>query len=86
MTVAGSGPLAAPSEDGYLDASGFAEEVTAGGGLSGLVGDRGFQLIPTDLRGTALAEANLTPRIASPFGERDVHPARSAAIDYVQKG
>jgi RHS repeat-associated protein len=33
-----------------------------------------------------LAEANLTPRVASPFGQRDVHPAVAAAIDYVQKG
>lgn len=27
-----------------------------------------------------------TPRIASPYGERDVHPDAAAAIDYVEEG
>jgi RHS repeat-associated protein len=45
-----------------------------------------FTPVPTDARGTVLADTDGTARFASPFGWRDVYPTMSAAIDYVEKG
>jgi RHS repeat-associated protein len=73
-------------DEGNLDESGLSEPVSVGGRVVGPVRGGAFQAVGTDLRGTVLAEANLTPRVASPFGQRDVRPAVAAAIDYVQKG
>jgi RHS repeat-associated protein len=86
LKAAGGTPVAAYLDEGYLDESGLSEPVSVGGRVVGLVRGGAFQTVGTDLRGTVLAEANLTPRVASPFGQRDVHPAVAAAIDYVQKG
>jgi RHS repeat-associated protein len=52
----------------------------------GLWKNGAFQPVATDARGTVMADTNGTPRIASPFGARDVRPDLAAAIDYVEKG
>ena len=79
-------PVAAYLEEGYLDSSGLSERFQVGGRTVGLVKDGLFTLTATDPRGTVMAETDGTPRIASPFGQRDVRPSVSPAIDYVEKG
>jgi RHS repeat-associated protein len=79
-------PVAAYLDEGYLDAGGLSEPVRFAGRTVGLVRNGSVQLIATDPRGTVLGEADGTPRNASPFGDRDVHPVMAAAIDYVEKG
>jgi RHS repeat-associated protein len=78
-------PVAAYLDQGYLDADGLSEPVKFAGRTVGLVRNGRVQSIATDLRGTVLGEADGTARIASPFGDRDVHPGVAAAIDYVEK-
>ena len=86
LTGAGA-PLAAYLEDGsYLDASGLTEPVHVGGQLVGLLKNGVFQMLAVDRRGTVIADAGGTARLASPFGNRAVHPADAAAVDYVEKG
>ncbi|WP_437779221.1 RHS repeat-associated core domain-containing protein [Sorangium sp. So ce1097] len=86
LTGAGA-PLAAYLEDGsYLDASGLMEPVHVGGQLVGLLKNGVFQMLAVDRRGTVIADAGGTARLASPFGNRAVHPADAAAVDYVEKG
>ena len=79
-------PAAAYFEEGYVDANGLAEPVTIGGRVVGLVRNGAYETVATDLRGTVVAERDGTPRLASPFGHRDVHPASSVALDYVERG
>ena len=86
VKLSGAVGLAAYVDDGYIDASGLTEPLAVGGRVVGLVKNGAYQTVPTDLRGTVLAEVDGTPRVASPFGQRDVHPASAAALDYVQKG
>src|SRR5262249_50600999 len=78
--------VAAYPAEGYVDANGLAEAVTLGARIVGLVRNGTYETVATDLRSTVLAERDGTPRIASPFGQRDVHPAAAPAVDYVQKG
>src|SRR5262249_18251507 len=47
---------------------------------------KAFHLTVTDVRGSVLADADGTPRLPSPFGDRAQHPDVSAAIDYTTKG
>jgi len=84
--LSGSTVIAAYLEEGYLDASGLAEPLTIGTRVVGLVVNGRYETLPTDLRGTVLAERDGTPRLASPFGDRDVRPVAAPAVDYVQKG
>ncbi|XXX76291.1 RHS repeat-associated core domain-containing protein [Sorangium sp. So ce134] len=86
--LSGAGaPLAAYLDDGsYLDASGLTEPVHVGGQLVGLLKNGAFQMLAVDRRGTVIADAGGTARLASPFGHRAVHPADAAAVDYVEKG
>ncbi|WP_437576749.1 RHS repeat-associated core domain-containing protein [Sorangium sp. So ce887] len=86
--LSGAGaPLAVYLEDGsYLDASGLTEPVHVGGQLVGLLKNGAFQMLAVDRRGTVIADAGGTARLASPFGHRVVHPADAAAVDYVGKG
>jgi RHS repeat-associated protein len=86
LKLAESGPIAAYVEEGYLDENGLSEPISLGGRIVGLVRNGVFQTFATDLRGTVVADADLTPRVASPFGARDVHPVVTAAIDFLQKG
>ncbi|WP_437913733.1 RHS repeat-associated core domain-containing protein [Sorangium sp. So ce302] len=80
-------PLAAYLDDGsYLDASGLMEPVHVGGQLVGLLKNGVFQMLAVDRRGTVIADAGGTARLASPFGNRAVHPSDAAAVDYVEKG
>lgn len=80
-------PVAAYLDDGsYLDATGLTEPVHMGGQLVGLLKDGVFRMLAVDRRGTVMAEADGTARLASPFGSRTVHPADAAAVDYVEKG
>ncbi|SEL59920.1 RHS repeat-associated core domain-containing protein [Stigmatella aurantiaca] len=69
----------------YLDASGLSLPVRVEGQLVGLLQNGTFQPLAADHRGTVLADADGTPRLASPFGNRATHPSSSAALDYVQK-
>jgi RHS repeat-associated protein len=78
--------LAALLPEGWLDAGQLVESVKVAGRTVGLVRNGVYEPVATDLLGTVLADADGTPRIASPFGKRDVHPDRAAAIDYVEKG
>ena len=73
-------------EGGVLDAGGFTEPLRIGRALVGLVSNGSFRLVPIDSRGTVMGDRDGTPRIASPYGERDVHPDAAGAIDYVEKG
>ncbi|WP_224248001.1 RHS repeat-associated core domain-containing protein [Hyalangium gracile] len=80
------GPVAAYLPGGsYLDASGLSLPVRVEGQLVGLLKNGTFQPLAADHRGTVLADANGTPRLASPFGNRSTHPSSAAALDYVQK-
>ncbi len=79
-------PVAAYPAEGYLDATQLVESVKLGGRTIGVLRNGAFENVATDLRGTLLADADGSPRIASPFGHRDVRPALSPAVDYVEKG
>ncbi|MDC0714753.1 FG-GAP-like repeat-containing protein [Stigmatella sp. ncwal1] len=70
----------------YLDATGLTEPVRVGNHLIGVIQGGVFQMVATDSRGTVMAEADGTPRLASPFGDRTVHPQLASALDYVEKG
>jgi RHS repeat-associated protein len=82
----GGSVTAAYVEDAYLDGSQLIEPVRIGGRLAGVLRNGAFQTLAADARGTVMAEANGTPLLASPIGRRDVRPALSAAIDFVEKG
>ncbi|WP_143177394.1 polymorphic toxin-type HINT domain-containing protein [Cystobacter ferrugineus] len=87
LKFSGTTPVAAYLEQGaYLDAGGLAEPFKFSGQLVGLVRGNSFHLLATDARGTLMAELDGTPRLASPFGNRTVHPDSAAIVDYVQKG
>jgi RHS repeat-associated protein len=86
LKLSGTVPVAAYLEEGYLDTTGLTERVQVAGRTVGLLKNGVFTSVPTDARGTVIAEANGAPRLASPFGWRSVHPTVSAAIDYVEKG
>ena len=81
-------PVAAYPEEGYLDASGLVQPVKIAGRTVGLLVNGTFEPRSTDLLGSPIADLNGAPRIASPYGSRllDGHPARAAALDYVEKG
>jgi RHS repeat-associated protein len=87
LKLAGATPVAAYLEGGvYLDASGLAEPFRFGGQLVGMVKGSVFRMLAADVRGTVVADADGTERLPSPFGNRAVHPADAAVLDYVQKG
>jgi RHS repeat-associated protein len=87
LKLAGAGaPAAAYLEEGYLDASGLLEPVAIGRQVVGLVRNGSYETVAMDLRGTVLAERDGTPRLASPFGQRDVRPSVAAALDFVETG
>jgi len=82
----GTTPVAAYLEEGFLDGTGLTERFQLAGRTVGLLKNGVFTALATDLRGTVMAEGSGAARVASPFGQRDVHPAMAAAIDYVEKG
>ncbi len=82
----GGVPVAAYLEEGYLDDVQLVQPVKIAGRTVGVIRNGAFETVATDLRGTVLAEADGTARIASPFGSRGAHPALADAIDYVEKG
>ncbi len=86
VKLTGDMPTAAYLPEGYLDSSGLTERFALGGRTVGIIKDGVYTSIATDLRGSVLAETTGIARIPSPFGQRDVHPAMAAAIDYVEKG
>lgn len=49
-------------------------------------GAKRFQLVATDMVGSALGDTDGTARIPSPFGDRAAHPDVAAAVDYAAKG
>jgi RHS repeat-associated protein len=77
--------LAGYFEEGYLDANSLTEPEFLVDRLVGVLQSGRFQLLAVDGRGTLEADSSGTARIASPFGNRLVHPDLAAAIDYVQK-
>ena len=80
-------PVAGYLDDGaYLDESGLTARVSVGGRTVGVVRNGVFTTVATDSRGSVLAEPTGEARVASPYGQRDVHPAMAAALDYVEKG
>jgi RHS repeat-associated protein len=81
-------PVAAYPDEGFLDATGLTEPVKLGGRSVGLLVNGVFEPRLTDLLGSVLADPSGAPRVASPYGSRwlDGHPARSGALDYVEKG
>ena len=86
LKLRGETPVAAYLDEGYLDETGLTERFSVAGRTVGLIKNGVFASLATDLRGSVMAETSGEPRIASPFGQRDVHPEQSAAIDYVEKG
>ncbi|WP_163996153.1 RHS repeat-associated core domain-containing protein [Pyxidicoccus caerfyrddinensis] len=83
---ASGAPLAAYLKDGtYLDATGLTQPVRVDAQLVGVLKNGVFQLLSTDRRGTVMADANGTERLASPFGDRGTHPSSAAALDFVEK-
>jgi len=83
---AGGVPVYGAFEEGYLDATGMTEPLSASGMVVGVIRAGVARPVPLDTRGSMLGDSNGTPRIASPFGARDVHPDLAPAIDYVQNG
>ncbi len=73
-------------EEGYLDASGLTEPLTASGMLVGVIRSGAATTLPVDTRGTLLGDSTGAAHVASPFGARDVHPDLAAALDYVRQG
>ncbi|MFP2925371.1 RHS repeat-associated core domain-containing protein [Pyxidicoccus sp. 3LG] len=86
LKLHGGFPVAAYLDEGYLDTSGLVERVLFGGKPVGILRDGTFEMLATDPRGTIFAERDGPLLLASPFGERSVRPAASAALDYAQKG
>jgi RHS repeat-associated protein len=86
MKLTGGTPTAIYLPEGYLDASALTQPVVVGGQVVGLFRNGVLSLVPTDLRGTVLAEPDGTPRVASPYGQRGVRPSTSPVLDYVTKG
>jgi RHS repeat-associated protein len=86
LKFAGGVPQVAYLDEGTLDASGLTEPLEIAGHLVALVHDGSVGPLVTDMRGTVMADGNAAPRIASPFGTRDLHPEHAAAVDYVKKG
>ncbi|NTX12264.1 hypothetical protein HUA76_15810 [Myxococcus sp. CA056] len=83
---ASGAPLAAYLEGGaYLDGAGLTQPVRVDAQLVGALENGVFRLLSTDRRGTVMADADGTQRVASPFGDRATHPTGSAALDYVEK-
>ena len=73
-------------EEGYLTATELDEPVRIGGELVGYLHNGQFALLATDRRGTVQADTDGTPRLASPYGARPVHPNVASALDYTEKG
>jgi RHS repeat-associated protein len=73
-------------DEGYVDSAGLTQPFQLAGTIVGVIQSGTFRLLPIDLRGTVTGEADGTATIASPFGDRAVHPEISAAMDYVSKG
>ncbi len=87
MKLAGNTPVAAYLEGGmYLDETGLTQPFKFAGHVVGLVKNGTFELLAADTRGSVIADVDGTPRLASPFGDRAIHPSHAAAIDYVEKG
>ncbi|OJH38634.1 hypothetical protein BON30_20570 [Cystobacter ferrugineus] len=87
MKLAGDTPVAAYLEGGmYLDETGLTQPFKFAGHVVGLVKNGSFEMLAADTRGSVIADVDGTPRLASPFGARDIHPSHAAAIDYVEKG
>ncbi|ATB33250.1 RHS repeat-associated core domain-containing protein [Melittangium boletus] len=70
----------------YLDGTGLTQPLRLGGRLVGTLRNNVYQPLATDMRGTVMADTDGTPRMASPYGQRALHPDSAAAIDYVEKG
>ncbi len=87
LKVAQGAPSAAYLESGaLLEPGGLIEPVSFGGQLVGLINKGTFQMLAADTRGTVIADTDGTVRLASPFGERAVHPSTAAVLDYVRQG
>src|SRR5262249_45487049 len=79
-------PAAAYLAEGFLDVTGLTERVSFGGVLVGVMRTSSLQLLPVDGRGTVQGSSDGVARIASPFGNRALHPDIAAAVDFVSKG
>ncbi len=79
---------AAYLEEGLLAPAGLSLPVEVAGHLVGVVHQRHFVMVGADWRGTIIAEASGTPRLATPFGDRAAaeRPELAAIVDFVQKG
>lgn len=86
LKLANGVPVEARTDEGFLDANGLAVPFSVGKRLVGLVRGGQFVLAPLDRLGTTMGELDGTQRLASPYGDRAVHPQLAAALDYVQKG
>jgi RHS repeat-associated protein len=78
-------PVIAYLDEGVLDRTTLTEPVRFGGQLAGVLENGRFAPIATDLRGTVIADRDGTPRLASPFGARTLHPDRAAALDFAAR-
>jgi RHS repeat-associated protein len=83
--VAGA-PVAAYLPEGYYDGTYLYEPLRVANRLVGVLRNGVFQALPTDARGTVLADQNGTARLPSPFGDRATHPDLAAALDFVEHG
>ncbi|WP_394850766.1 FG-GAP-like repeat-containing protein [Pendulispora brunnea] len=93
--LVGGQAVAAYLEGGtFVDATSMTEPVVVDGQTVGVLrvttpaggaGTKELKVLATDLLGTILSDTNGTARLPSPFGERDVHPDESEAIDYAAK-
>jgi RHS repeat-associated protein len=79
--------------DGYVDTSSWTMPIQFSGQVVGVLrttldenSQRKFQLVATDATGTAQSDAEGHLVLASPFGDRDVRPDTTAALDYASKG
>jgi len=84
--LVGGQPVYGAFDEGYLDAGGLTEPLVLSGMVVGIIRSGTARPLPLDTRGTLLGDSDGTPRIASPFGARDVHPDLAPAIDYVRQG
>jgi RHS repeat-associated protein len=79
-------PVAAYLERGYLDENGLMETFTFAGRPVALLTSIGVSPLVTDFIGTVIAEKDGHPQLPSPYGQRRIHLASSAIVDFAAKG
>ncbi len=78
-------PQMAYVDDRVITATELDEPVRAGNEMIGYLKNGQFVLLATDARGTVEADSDGTQRLASPYGDRAVHPDTAQTLDFAAK-